>query len=372
MTQTQEQPRVPRQVRGVNTPYQQFQKREGIPIHKGSAVPDLYDLELTLWPRMGQKAAFVNLADQEMDDGWVIEIAPRGQTEVQHHVFESSVLVLEGRGATTFWQQGKPKQTVEWHRGSLFAAPLNCYYQHFNLDGDKPARLWAVGSLPMMLNSTRDEDFIFNNPYVFRDRYDGEADYFTDKGSYDGRSWRTNYVPDVRSFQLRSHEEGEEYSRGFDVQSIQFILGRNLMQCHISQWGTGTYKKAHCHGVGAHVTILNGQGFTLLWSEGESYERVDWKDGTVLCPREGEYHQHFNTGKEPCSFLALRMGELDWKKIGDTAVYKPEYRVGSDSDMGGIPYELQDPWIHESWLADCKKNGVEPVLPTPSYVNGKG
>src|SRR5438270_226345 len=94
MTETQLEPRVRRQVRGVNTPYQQFQKREGIPIHKGSAIPDLYDLKLTLWPRMGQKAAFVNLGDQEYDDGRVIEIAPRGQSEVQHHVFESSVLVL--------------------------------------------------------------------------------------------------------------------------------------------------------------------------------------------------------------------------------------------------------------------------------------
>ncbi|HEY3117323.1 MAG TPA: ethanolamine ammonia lyase-activating protein [Chloroflexota bacterium] len=369
---TQTQPEVRRRYqRGVDTPYQKWQAGEGIPVHKGSAIPDLYNLELDFWPRMGQKAAFANLADQEYDDGWVIEIAPRGQTEVQHHVFESSALVLEGRGATTFWQPGKPKQTVEWQRGSLFATPLNCHYQHFNLDGDKPARLWAVGSLPMMLNSVRDEDFIFNNPYVFRDRYDGEENYFTDAGAFDGRSWRTNFVPDVRSFQLRGHE-GDEYSRGMGVQSIQFILGRNSMQCHISQWPSGTYKKAHCHGVGAHVTILNGHGFTLLWSEGVPYQRIDWKDGTVLCPREGEYHQHFNTGSEPCSFLALRMGELDWKKVGGEAIYKSEYRVGSDSDQGGIPYELEDPWIYEAWLQDCKKNGVDPVLPRPAYVNGKG
>ena len=368
MTETQQETRR-RSWMDFVTPYQKWQKDEGIPVYKGPAVSDLYTLELGFWPRAGQRAAFVNLADQEQDDGWVTEIAPRGQTEVQHHTFEAMTMILEGRGATTFWQPNRPKQTVEWQRGSLFAPPMNCYYQHFNLDGEKPARLWTVTSLPMMLNSVRDPGFVFDNPYVFADRYNGEEDYFTNPGRLDGHNWHTNFVPDVRTFELRSAAD-DQYSRGMGVQSIQFILGRNSMQCHISQWPSGTYKKAHCHGVGAHVTILKGQGYSLLWSEGEPYKRVDWKEGTVLSPRDGEYHQHFNTGPEPCSFLALRLGELDWNKTAPRLSYKPEYRIGGEGHEGGIPYEKEDPSIYESWLEDCKKNGVAPVLPRPAYVNG--
>src|SRR5713226_5640214 len=123
------------------TPYRIWQKGEGIASHGGSYVADLYHLDVAPWPRVGQKGAFVNLAEQEEDDAWVIEVAPGGQTDVLHHIFEATILILDGRGATSFWQKGQAKQTVEWQRGSVFSPPLNCYYQHFNLDGQKPARL---------------------------------------------------------------------------------------------------------------------------------------------------------------------------------------------------------------------------------------
>ena len=120
------------------TAYEQWQQGEGIPIHQGAYVGDLYTVELGDWARVGQRGAFVNLAGQQVDDAHVIEIAPRSQTEVMHHLFEAVTFVLEGRGATTLWQEGSPKRTVEWQRGSVFSPPLNCYYQHFNGQGDHP------------------------------------------------------------------------------------------------------------------------------------------------------------------------------------------------------------------------------------------
>ena len=124
------------------SPYQEWQKGEGIPIYTGSYVSDLYDLELAPWPRVGQNGAFVNLANQEQDDAWVVEIAPAGSTEVQHHLCEATVFVLTGRGATSFWQEGSEKQSVEWQRGSIFAPPLNCSYRLFNGSGEEPVRLF--------------------------------------------------------------------------------------------------------------------------------------------------------------------------------------------------------------------------------------
>jgi hypothetical protein len=67
-------------------------------------------------------------------------------------MFEATVMALEGHGATTIWQKDQPKQTVEWGRGSAFAPPINCYYRHYNLDGQKPTRLLAVTLAPMVIN----------------------------------------------------------------------------------------------------------------------------------------------------------------------------------------------------------------------------
>ena len=104
------------------TAYEQWQQGEGIPIHQGAYVGDLYTVELGDWARVGQRGAFVNLAGQQVDDAHVIEIAPRSQTEVMHHLFEAVTFVLEGRGATTLWQEGSPKRTVEWQRGERLLA----------------------------------------------------------------------------------------------------------------------------------------------------------------------------------------------------------------------------------------------------------
>ncbi|HEY3118380.1 MAG TPA: hypothetical protein VGK54_16670, partial [Chloroflexota bacterium] len=83
--------------------YLQWQKAEGIPTYTGSYVEDLYNLPVAPWGRTGQSGAFVNLAAQELDDGQLLEIAPGGQTTEQHHLYETMIYVLEGRGATTLW-----------------------------------------------------------------------------------------------------------------------------------------------------------------------------------------------------------------------------------------------------------------------------
>jgi len=64
------------------SPYQLWQESEGIPTYRGSYVTDLFNLDVTPWPRVGQRGAFVNLADQEQDDAWIIEIEPAGATEI--------------------------------------------------------------------------------------------------------------------------------------------------------------------------------------------------------------------------------------------------------------------------------------------------
>jgi len=356
----------PRLGKRAATPYAAFVEKEGVPIHTGSYVADLYTAEVGPWARTGQKGAFVILAEQEEDDGYILEVAPGGQTEPMHHLYEETIFVLDGRGATTLWQKGKPKQTIEWQRGSMFSPPINCYYQHFNLDGQKPARFYGVTNAPMVINMYRNTDFIFNDEYVFNDRYDAEDNYFTDPGTHVGlRMWRTNFVPDLREFKLDDYHE-----RGAGGVNMRFRLASNQMECHVSQFPPGTYKKGHKHGVGAHVLILNGIGYSLLWFKGEEPRKIDWKDGSVLSPKAMEYHQHFNTGPTPAAYLAMRLGSLDRSGNGENreAGALPISTISEREGGWQVDYEDQDPLVHDLFEKECAKHGATVTLPKPVYA----
>ncbi|MBM2810988.1 MAG: Gentisate 1,2-dioxygenase [Chloroflexi bacterium] len=346
-----------------NTAYKRWQRGEGVPVYHGSYVEDLHTTVVADWPRVGQKGALISLADQEEDDGWLIELAPGGKTNVLRHAFEASIYVVDGRGATTFWQEGGPKQTVEWQRGSIFAPPINCMHQHFNLDGQRPTRLFAVTAAPMAINMYRNPKFVFENPFVFEERYAGQDDYFSDAGqkldSAEGTGfWKTNFIPDIRSFKL------EPAARGLGTTGMQFILAANSSVGHCSQFPAGAYKQAHRHGVGAHVIILDGTGYSLMWfDDKDEPRRVDWRDGTVISPKEWEYHQHFNTSPIPARYMAFRLGDLDTRR--------PEEGRGwnTKEEVRGIPYDRENPAIYDLYEKECAKHGASITLPHPNYIS---
>lgn len=335
-----------------DTVYLQWQRAEGIPSYTGNHVSDLYGLEVAPWPRTGQKGAFVNLAAQEIDDGQLLEIAPGGQTTVQHHFYESLIYVLEGQGATTLWQKNGQKQTVEWQRGSLLSPPLNCYYQHFNLAGEHRARLYAGTTAPATINLLRDPDFVFNSDHVFTYRFNGEEGFFTDPGQRvaGGRAWKTNFVPDLRTFET---DPGE-----YRIHSthMSFLMCGNASNVFIAEFPAGHYLPAHRHGAGAHVIILTGQGYSLLNFEGHERVKVDWKDGSILSPRHWEFHQHFNTGPTPARYLAFT--------FGGTVIVAQDAHVDSNQ----IEYPQEDPEVYELYKRECAERGATVRIPRPEYV----
>jgi len=343
------------------TTYEMWVRGEGIPIYTGFFVEDLRTLAVEPWERKGGLGAFINLEGTgQTNDAYVCEIPPGGSLKPQRQLFEELIYVLSGRGATSVWHEGGKKLTLEWQAGSLFSPPLNTWHQHFNGQGDQPARYVAVTSAPTMINLLHNLDFIFANPYQFTDRFSGDKDYFSGEGvSYAGRVWDTNFVTDVTNFKLTTWE-----SRGAGGSNVMFELANNTMAAHISEFPVGTYKKAHRHGPGAHVFIISGNGYSLLWPEGKEMIHVDWHVGSVFVPPERWFHQHFNSGAEPARYLALRWGSRKFRRGEEIARGRDVTTAGKSETsvkLGGdqLEYEDEDPRILQTFKDACAKSGAE-------------
>src|SRR5215471_6575425 len=98
-----------------DTPYLRFVRDEGLDIISAQYVPDLRTVELKSWPRRGGKGVFINHeASRTSNDCYVCEIAPAQKLEPQRQLFEEMILVLDGRGSTTVWNDAGNCITFEW------------------------------------------------------------------------------------------------------------------------------------------------------------------------------------------------------------------------------------------------------------------
>ena len=285
-----------------STPYERWVASEGLDIIPALYVPNLRTVELKPWARRGGKGVFINHeASRTTNDCYVCEVPPGGKLAPQRQLYEEMIFVLAGRGSTSVWNDAGARITFEWKEGAMFAIPLNCWHQHFNGSGQEPARYVAATYCPQVLNLYGDVDFVFNTKRDFSNRFSGEPDYFSAKGEQKGFLLTTNFVADAVNLPLITAKE-----RGAGGGHIRFNMAKGALPSHISQFPVGTYKKAHAHGPGAHVIVLSGQGYSLMWPENEEPKRYDWQPGTLIVPPNAWYHQHFNTGPTPARYLAFR------------------------------------------------------------------
>ncbi|MGE0652710.1 MAG: cupin domain-containing protein [Alphaproteobacteria bacterium] len=338
--------------------YAEWQKGEGIPVYDTFFIEDLKDVALGPWQRTGGLGAFINLEGAgNTNNCYVAEVPGGGKTTPMRHLYEELVYILQGSGATRISNEQGASHTFEWQAGSLFAIPMNTTFQHFNTSGTAPARYVAVISAPVVMNLFHNAEFVFNTPFDFTDRYNGEQAFDGDgelwlnrRGTF--KIWETNFVPNADTFQL--YKRG---NRGAGGSYLCFELAHNTMVAHISEFPVGTYKKAHRHGPGANVIILGGKGFTLLWEDGKWDERVkvDWKPGSIVVPPSQWFHQHFNSGNEPARYLALRWGS---NRYEFSTHGQDDSRGATETSVkeGGnqIEYGDEDPEVHRIFEADLK------------------
>ena len=337
--------------------YKTWMESQKIPIFRGFFIEDINTMEVGYWDLKGVNACFVLLEGTGgTNDGYVCEIPPAAKSKPIRHMYEEMVYVTQGHGATTVWQKDGKKHTFEWGPGSLFAIPINAYYQHFNSSGIEPARYYAVTNCCFIMNLFHSSDFIFDNDYVFKDRLDPNSDsYFDGDNEILGRFFMTtNFVPDLHNLKLADYNE-----RGKGSTNMKFDLARQTMGAHISEFPVGTYKKGHKHGPGAHVIIVSGKGYSTLWPEGEEPKRYNWKPGSVVVPPDQWFHQHFNSGAEPARYLALRWNDWRFKSVkkssGENGASYTSLKLGGNQ----IEFEDENPAQHREFVAEVERSGAK-------------
>ncbi len=333
------------------SPYTRWVAAEGLDIISGLYVPNLNTVELKPWPRRGGRAVFINHdASRTSNDCYVCEIPPGKSLAPQRQLYEEMILVLSGRGSTVVWNDAGAKVSFEWGPGAIFGIPLNTHHQHFNGSGQEPVRFVAVTNLPPLMNVFEDPRFIFNTPHDFNNRFGGEPEYFSARGEQKGLLLETNFVADAVNLPLI--EAGE---RGAGGGHIRFQLARSSLNSHISQFPVGTYKKCHRHGPGAHVIILSGEGYSLMYPEGETPQRFDWEVGTMIVPPNMWFHQHFNTGTTPARYLAFKHEGVAVRNAQGVPKAWISTRIGGDQ----IDYADEAPEVRTMFAEELARHKLE-------------
>ena len=146
-----------------DTPYLRWVRSEGLDVISAHYVRNLRSVELKPWARRGGSGVYINHeASRTSNDCYVCEIPEGSKLAPQRQLFEEMILVLDGRGSTTVWNDAGRRITFDWKAGAMFAIPLNCWHQHFNGSGQAGARYVAVTNAPPVINLYEDIEFVFN------------------------------------------------------------------------------------------------------------------------------------------------------------------------------------------------------------------
>jgi oxalate decarboxylase/phosphoglucose isomerase-like protein (cupin superfamily) len=211
----------------------------------------------------------------------------------------------------------------------------------------------AVTNAPAVINLYEDVDFVFNTKYDFKNRFSGEPDYFSNKGEQKGLLLETNFVADAVNLPLISAKE-----RGAGGGHIRFNMAHGSMNSHISQFPVGTYKKGHAHGPGAHVIVLSGEGYSLMWAEGDEPHRYEWQPGSMIVPPNMWFHQHFNTGTAPARYLAFKHEATSIRNEQGVPKAWISRRLGGDQ----IDYVDEQPAIRKLFAEALAKHDLKPRM----------
>lgn len=358
------------------TPYDTFMEEEGIPVFRGLGIKNVRELPLEPWKRTGGKGSYIQLYGTEGKWGcYVVEVPAAGALNPEKHMFEKIYMVIEGRGSTEVWVEDTGKKHVfEWQKGSIFSIPMNAWHRIVNATNDG-ALLQAGTTAPVVINALQNLDAVFNNPFVFHDRFSTDDDFYKENTEVKpdpvrGLAMRkTNLVPDAINCELPlDNRRSPGYRR------VEPHMTNNNFYFWIGQHVNGRYSKAHAHTSAAILCCLKGKGYTYTWPEhlgptpwqdgnGDQVQRLDYEPGGMVTAAPGGarwYHQHFSVSSEDFRLSAWFGPHNPGRDPGPPGQKHTDY-TATDLHEGGsaIPYWMEDPFLRKEYAAALKAEGVE-------------
>ena len=339
-----------------------WQEQQGIPVHHGYYIEDLRTVEVGDWKARGVKAAFIQLEGMPgVTEIRVTEVSA-GQTTPPYKLgYDEIVYVLSGNGITSIWAADeKAKKSFEWNAHSMFRIPRHHTFQFTNTRGNVPVRLMHFNYSPPAFTGSNDPNFFFNNPYT--EPAQPLEEIFSQAkveniGAPEGRDpymWYGNFFPDMKAW-----DKLAEYgARGAGGHHVQFTFPNTEINGHRSIFEPLRYKKGHRHGPGVSIVIPLGEGYSIMWKEGEEKVVVPWHECSFFTPPDMWFHQHFNTGTTPARYLALHAGPA----------FSRTERV-ADLSRDQIEYTQEDPWVREMFEKELAKQNAKSGMPAQCYTD---
>jgi len=366
-------------------PYDKFMESEGIPVFRDIGIRDIRELPLQPWKRVGGKGSYIQLYGTEGKWGcYAVEVPPAGALNPEKHLFEKIYLVIEGRGTTEVWLEGdeSKKQVFEWQQGSLFSIPMNAWHRIVNATNDS-ALLQAGTTAPVVINALQNIDAVFNNPFVFRELFSTDQDFYKENEELEAdpvrglAMRRTNFVADAINCHLPLDNR-----RSPGWRRVEPFMTNNTFYYWIGQHEGGRYSKAHAHTSAAILFCLKGKGYTYTWPEhlgptpwqdgnADQVRRIDYIPGGMITAAPGGarwYHQHFSSSKEPLRLTAWFGPHNPGRDPGPPGEKHMDY-TGMELQEGGtaIPYWLEDPFLRKEYEAILEKEGTKSRMDSSLY-----
>lgn len=236
---------------------------------------------------------------------------------------------------------------------------------------------------PIVINALQTIDAVFNNPYVFHDRFSAAEDFYKEKDEIEpdpvrGLAMRrTNFLPDAINCELPLDNRR---SPGF--RRVEPFMTQNTFYYWIGQHENGRYSKAHAHTSAAILNCLKGKGYTYTWPEhlgptpwqdghGDQVRRLDYEPGGMVTAAPGGarwYHQHFSVSNEPFRLTAWFGPHNPGRDPGPPGEKHIDY-TAMDLHEGGtsIPYWMEDPFIRKEYVETLKQEGVKNQMSDSLY-----
>ena len=350
--------------------YDDWMDSRGVPVHRGFFVSDVRSAELEYWEERKAKTAFIQLAGQEgVSEARITEIQPGEMLPPYKMAIDEVVYVVSGRGVTNVWSDQAPTpRTFEWTDHAMFLIPHNHYRQFGNMQGEKPVRLLSYSYLPLAMSVVPDPGFFLNNPYAPpAGEYTARQDFYSEakviSGGGDGLRWGDverqraywygNFFPDMRAWDKLDTLA----QRGAGGKSVMVQFAGSDMSCHMSVFPKGTYKKAHRHGPGRVIIIPGGEGYSVMWQEGQEKVMVPWQEAALFVPPNKWFHQHFNLGAQDARYLAFHP---------PTQFHGYSEKL-EDRARDQIEYPHEDAWVRQHFEEELGKRGLKSLMPEQAY-----